>query len=102
MAERDAVWLSREQKERIKEILDLSAPEPKDTKEVLETRKLVEFRPCPDCGCNKYPHFDRRKTYSGMSLESSVVSAYCRACGWETQFHDSVKECAKEWNEVEV
>lgn len=80
MAERDAMWLSKEQKERIKEILELSQIQ-KDTKEVLtkiilKTRKLVEFNPCPDCGCEKYPLFDRRKTYNGMSLESSVVSAF--------------------------
>lgn len=105
MAERDAIWLSKEQKERIKEILELS--DTKDTTEVLtkiilKTRKPVEFNPCPDCGCEKYPLFDRRKTYNGVSLESSVVSAFCEICGWETQFHNNVRECAKEWNEVKI
>ena len=81
--------------------------EAKNAKEALaeitgETRIPVEFRPCPDCGCNKYPHFDRRKTYNGMSLESSIISAFCEVCGWETQFHDNVAECVKEWNEAEV
>jgi hypothetical protein len=81
--------------------------EAKNAEDVLvgmtgETRQPVKFRPCPDCGCNKHPYFDRRKTYSGMSLVSSVVSAYCRTCGWETQFHDNIKKCAKEWNEAEV
>ena len=90
----DAMWLPSEKKKLLKEMFEL--PEPK------ETRELVEFNPCPDCRCEKYPLFDRRKTYNGMSLESSIVSAFCEVCGWETQFHNNVKECAKEWNEAEV
>ena len=128
MAERDAMWLSKKQKERIKELLGLppivpcddkyyknmsalvpikTKSEAKNEKDVLvevvsKTRKPVEFRPCPDCGCRNYPRFDRRKIYSGMNLVSSVISASCRVCDWETQFYDNVKECAKEWNEAEV
>ena len=81
--------------------------ETKNAEDVLaettgETRMPVEFRPCPDCGCRKHPRFDRRKTYSGMNLVSSAVSASCRVCDWGTQFYYNVKDCAKEWNEAEV
>lgn len=90
----DAMWLPSEKKKLLKEMFE--PPEPK------ETRELVEFNPCPDCRCEKYPLFDRRKTYNGMNLESSIVSAFCKVCGWETQFHNNVAECVKEWNEAEV
>ena len=92
----DAMWLPQDRKDQLEKMVTWSLPHPKDA------RPSVEFLPCPDCGCNKYPHFDRRKTYNGMSLESSIISAFCEVCGWETQFHDNVAECVKEWNEAKV
>ena len=76
--------------------------EPKNVKEALveitgETRKSVEFRPCPDCGCDKYPYLI--VSANGKSLH---VKAECYRCGWRTVYHKSVKDCAKEWNEAEV
>ena len=99
----DAMWLPSEKKKRIKEMFEL--PEPKDAKEALteitgETRIPVEFRPCPDCGCEKYPYLSRGIIHAdGKPLH---VQAECYRCGWRTVYHKNVKECAKEWNEAEV
>lgn len=67
-----------------------------------ETRIPVEFRPCPDCGCDKYPFFDGSTIHLGGGVQLRQVIASCRRCGWETNIHNNVKECAKEWNEAEV
>lgn len=65
-----------------------------------ETRIPVEFRPCPDCGCDEYPYLSRGIVHTnGKPLH---VKAECYRCGWQTVYHKSVKECAKEWNEAEV
>ena len=65
-----------------------------------ETRIPVEFRPCPDCGCQDYPYLRRSLVYAnGRPI---YVQAECYRCGWETDMHNNVKECAKEWNETEV
>lgn len=79
--------------------------EAKNAEDVLveitsETRKSVEFRPCPDCGCDKYPYLSRGIVrVDGKPL---YVQAECYRCGWRTVYHKNVKECAKEWNEAEV
>lgn len=101
----DAMWLPSEKKKRIKEMFEL--PEPKDAKEALteitgETRMPVEFRPCLDCGCDKYPFFDGSTIHLGGGVQIRQVIASCKRCGWETNIHNNVKECAKEWNEAEV
>lgn len=79
--------------------------EEKNAKEALaeitgETRIPVEFRPCPDCGCDEYPYLSRGIVHTnGKPLH---IKAGCYRCGWQTVYHKSVKECAKEWNEAEV
>lgn len=63
----------------------------------------VEFKPCPDCGSEDYPRFERDYIlqYGGMDAMSQV-RASCKTCGWRTLFHKSVKGCASEWNEAKV
>lgn len=105
MAERDAMWLSKEQKRRIRELLEL--PEPKNADNILieltdETRQPIKFRPCPDCGYARHPFIRRDNIYKCSDMAITYVKACCRYCGWETQRHKTVKECAKEWNEAEV
>lgn len=67
-----------------------------------ETRIPVEFRSCPDCGCSERPFIDRGNIYKCSNMAITYVKACCRYCKWETQQHETVKECAKEWNEAEV
>lgn len=57
-----------------------------------------KFNPCPDCGndCD-YPRFHRA---FGGSDKPFAVNAYCTTCGWETDWHNNVKECADEWNDT--
>ena len=63
---------------------------------------MIEFKPCPDCGYEGYPLFDRRDMYSGFEIISSNVRAFCNTCNWGTGFHANVKECAEDWNNAKV
>lgn len=77
----------------------------KDVKDDLveltgEMRKPVEFRPCPDCGYEEYPCLCRSSVRANG--KPIYIQAVCFRCGWETDMHKNVKECAKEWNEAEV
>lgn len=54
---------------------------------------LVSFKPCPDCGSEEYPDFDR-------SSISYNVRAICPKCGFSTKYFETVAYCAEEWNET--
>lgn len=106
----DASWLPKDRRDCLKEIIYQDMPKLKYANEASaeltgETRMPVEFRPCPDCGCEEYPLFDREEEMIVGPYKKVVlnpVRAYCIRCGWTTALHKNVKECAKEWNEAEV
>lgn len=95
----DADWLPKDKKDALRKIA-LEGVEEESLILTEETRIPVGFRPCPDCGCGKYPYFHR--SYICRDSKPLYVKAYCSCCNWETNYYSTVKECAKEWNEAEV
>lgn len=69
-------------------------------------KKPVFFnRPCPDCGDYiDTPDFIRDNyAYSvNGKLVSQPVCVQCPTCGWRTNNHDTVQECADEWNSTKI
>lgn len=67
------------------------------------------FDSCPDCGeyyskVGNMPELERNeKLYcNDYYIVKSGVRAICNRCGWETQPHDNVGECAEEWNNTKL
>lgn len=67
------------------------------------------FDECPDCGeyygkVGNMPEIERDKKtyYNGYYIVESGVKTICNRCGWETQLHDNVGQCAEEWNNAKL
>lgn len=67
------------------------------------------FNECPDCGeyyskIGNVPELNRcQKIYDNSGgIVLSYIKAICHRCGWETQPHDNVGQCAEEWNNTDL
>lgn len=67
------------------------------------------FNECPDCGeyyskIGNVPELNRcQKIYDNSGgIVLSYIKAICHRCGWETQPHDNVGQCAEEWNNAKL